>query len=380
MSDWDGPKYGRHHLMNTLADKHKVVWVEGPVSLNRGSVRQISRFLRFLKPPRKIKENLVILTPPPSIPFIDRFPLLQRLNGFILYLWLKSKLKTLGFSPTIFWAFFCLTPYLVGKFGEDLSLYYCNDPYFDNDFMIAKEKELCQKVDLIFTVSNHLTDTKKTYNNNCHTILHGVDVAVFCADNDYVPEDVKHIKKPVIGYVGAIKGYIDFDLLTYLAQKHPEWSILVLGHMTKMQPAENNKWENLKYQPNIHILGEKEGKLIPSYIKSLDVALFPYNVEKCKAYKKGLYWQVPLKFFEYLIMGKPIVSTDYTEYEGIPADYYEMAHTAQEFLQKVEKSLLEDSKAKQSRRIAFARQNSWQHRVEQIAGYISETRARKIIG
>ncbi len=378
MSDWDGPKYGRHHLMNIIANKHKVVWVEEPVSFGKFSVRKISRFLKFLKPPRKIKENLIILTPPPSLPFIDILPLFNMINGFVLCLWLKSKLRGLGFSPTIFWAFFCFTPYLVGKFGENLSIYFCNDPYFDNQFMIANERELCQKVDLIFTVSNHLTDTKKEYNNNCHTILHGVDVDSFCSNNIPVPEDVKHIKKPIIGYVGAIKGYMDFDLLKYLANEHPEWSILLVGHMLKMRAAEWEKWQSLEQQQNIYILGKKEGKQIPGYIKLLDVALFPYNVEKCKDYKKGLYWQVPLKFFEYLVMGKPIVSTDYTGYEGIPANYYEMAHTNQEFLHKIEKSLLEDSEAKKSQRIACARKNSWQHRVEQMAGYISATRTRKL--
>ncbi|MFQ5646641.1 MAG: glycosyltransferase, partial [bacterium] len=333
VSDWDEPKRCRHHLVRLLAENNQVVWVEKTISFNDFSLKKISRFLRFIRPPRRVKDNLTVLTPPPAVPLLDKLPYLEYVNDFILLLFIKRNLKKLGFDTTVFWSFSCYAEFLVGKFRERFSIYYCNDPFnaWDKSRRILKEKKLCRKVDLLLTPSKYLTEEKKKLNANTHTLLHGVDTAVYLKDHGIPPEDISGIPHPIIGYSGPVREIVDIELIRFLAGERPGWSIVLIGPVVEMSQSARKKWEALK-EPNIYLLGEKEVDTLPAYLKETDVDIFPYSTAFFEEYH---YCQIPLKYFEYLSMGKPIVSTAYSRYEGTLEGFHETADDYRDFLDKI---------------------------------------------
>ena len=380
MCDWDHEYKGiYHHISNALADEHEVVYVEKLRFFSEIFNIKLSRFFRFLSPPRKVKENLLIITPPPAIPIIDKLPLLNRINDYIFLWFLKWRLKKLNFKPTILWLYSYYAYFAPGKFGEELSIYYCCDPFFiwELEHNVRKEELLCGNVDLIFTPSIKLTERKREFNGNSYTMLHGVDVNVFGDNSPAVPEDLRNIMGPVIGFVGNIfigdvKYRDDQELIKYVAEKHPDWSIVLVGPLVFNSVSDKRQWEGFA-QDNIYMLGKKGISSIPSYVHFFDVAIIPFYVNE-----ENTWVTVPVKYFEYLIKGKPVVSTAFSNFEGIPGEYYEIGHDYDEFVAKIEKSLQEDSAEKVQRRIDFAKDNSWQRRIGQMFEHINDTRSNKL--
>ncbi|MCP6133502.1 glycosyltransferase family 1 protein, partial [Klebsiella pneumoniae] len=92
-----------------------------------------------------------------------------------------------------------------------------------------------------------------------------------------IPDDMRDIKKPVLGFIGAISGYkVNFPLLAAIADAHPEWSIVLIGDIGEGDPSTDAKLLNDKV--NIHIIGARPYKQLPAYLKAMDVALLPNNI------------------------------------------------------------------------------------------------------
>jgi glycosyltransferase involved in cell wall biosynthesis len=379
MCDWDHEYKGiYHHISSVLAEDHEVVYIEKLRYFSEIFNIKLSRFLRFLTPARKVKENLLVITPPPSIPFIDKLPLFNKINDYIFLLFLKRKLKKINFKPTILWLYSYYAYFTIGKFGEDVSIYYCCDPFFlwELKHNVKKEKQLCRNVDLIFTPSTKLTERKKQFNSNSYTILHGVDLDIFCEASPDIPEDLKNIKKPVIGFVGNmfigdLEYRDDQELIKYIADKRPDWSIVLVGPLVFNSVLDKKQWKGFS-QKNIHLLGKKDVSRLPSYIHHFDVAIIPFHVNE-----KNTWVTVPVKFLEYLVMGKPVVTTHFSDFEGLSPEYYETGYDYDDFIKKIEKSLSEDSPEKAQQRKNYAKGNSWEKRIEQILEIVNKVRGEK---
>ena len=114
---------------------------------------------------------------------------------------------------------------------------------------------------------------------------------------------MKNITSPIVGFIGAVSSYkIDLDLISYLALQRPRYSIVIIGEIGEGDPS--TKIDILKKHKNIHLLGPKPYNVLPQYLKYFDVALLPNNLNQ---YTDNMF---PMKFFEYLAAGKPIVSVD----------------------------------------------------------------------
>ncbi len=375
VSDWDGPRRGRHHIMQHLASQNQVIWVEKALYWPEITYTPLSRFFHFLKPPPEPVPGLRVLSPPPAFPLLDKIRGLDQINGFILLLWLKYKLWRLGFNPTILW---CFSPYahqLMGHWQDALNLYHCHDPFFELGYPRSEdEKKLCRKADLVFTVSPRLVDNRRQLNPRCFAIPQAVETIFLNQTHPDMPEDLKPLKKPLIGFVGVISSLIDLDLIEHLTDRHPEWSIVLVGpvHHLEMTPQERDRWARVARQ-NLFLLGGKKKAEVPAYLYSLDVVICPYRQVMAETYIT-----IPLKFFECLAMGKPIVTTPYGgDYRGIPEDLYAWADTYEEFVAQIERALAEDNEERQQKRTAYAQQNSMSKRVNQMANYIKQVRKEK---
>jgi glycosyltransferase involved in cell wall biosynthesis len=219
------------------------------------------------------------------------------------------------------------------------------------------------KADIAVANSSYLTDMLKKYNPNSYYVGQGCDLSLFDVQQDYpTPEDIKGIKGPIIGYVGALNAHrLDPGIIEHIAREKSEWSVVLVG------PEDDHFRKSTLHQlPNVHFLGRKELKELPAYIKAFDVCINPQQVNVLTV---GNY---PLKIDEYLALGKPVVATATRTMEYFDSHTY-LARNANEYVTLITKALAEDSADLQERRIAFARSHSWENSVTAIYEAILNT-------
>jgi glycosyltransferase involved in cell wall biosynthesis len=160
------------------------------------------------------------------------------------------------------------------------------------------------------------------------------------------------IKKPILGFLGTIQYWIDFDLIRFIAFKNPGWSIVMIGPIGRLAEI-----EKIKSLPNVYLLGRKPYQEVPNYVKAFDVCLNPYKIDEVSKSCS------PLKLYEYLASGKPIVSVDMPEARKFK-NLIEIGLDYEDFLEKIQKVLdcLPEDKAKIEMRIREAEKHSWDSR------------------
>lgn len=375
-SDWDGPKRIRQFLSEELARQgNRVLFVESQYTLSKFLKKpSVSRALRFFGGPRQLAANLYLLTTFPFIPGGEFSSTISRINWNIERTFLRNAMKRLGFRNPILWLFAYNAQPLVGKLGESLSLYFCNDAFsllFDSKALqqrvTALEQNLLRNVDIVFTVSDKLSQEKSRSHSSVHTIYHGVDIKLFeesaIAADRTRPVDMP-AGSPIIGYSGVIRYMLDLEMMSFLAEKEPAWQFVLVGPVTESGADFYGRIEELRKRPNVHFLGGKRQEELPSYINAFDVCLLPYIQGEISTYYSG-----PLKFYEYLAAGKAVVSTvGPRQYDR---DVVLNCTTKEEVLGAIREALSRRSPELTQKRKHIAQENSWERRVQQIDEVLS---------
>jgi glycosyltransferase involved in cell wall biosynthesis len=367
ISDWEGPKRIRQFLSEELARRgNRVLFVESQYTLSKFIQKpSLSRLFRFLKGPRRHAENLYLLATFPFVPGGEFSAGISRTNWNLERSFLRQAMKRLGFHDPILWIFAYNASPLVGKLGESLSLYFCNDAFsllVDSPTLQQRiaslEREVLEKVDITFTVSEKLTEEKARFHKSVHTVRHGVDFPLFEKAAAPRPADMP-TGKPVVGYSGVIRYMLDLEMIRYLADQKPEWDFVLVGPVSESRSDFYDQIQELKKRSNVRFLGPKRPEDLPAYIKAFDVCLLPYVKGEVSTY-----YAAPLKFYEYLAAGKCVVST------AGPKDYDRdvviNCNSSEEVLAGIGEALSGDSAALALKRKEIARQNSWSERVRQI--------------
>ena len=164
---------------------------------------------------------------------------------------------------------------------------------------------------------------------------------------------------PIVGYYGAIADWVDVALMTELAAMRPQYSFVFIG--------ENHAQDISRLQrlPNVRLLGEKNYRLIPSYLYSFDACLLPFLMNDLTRAVD------PVKVYEYLAQGKPVIATPLAELED-HGDVLYLASGVEDFAEKLDRALTEDCASRRNARIAFAQENSWSERVHSLEAAITE--------
>jgi len=123
--------------------------------------------------------------------------------------------------------------------------------------------------------------------------------------------------------------------------------------------------EKLRALPNVHFLGNKPPSELPAYCKAMDVCLLPYVLNE---YTHHIF---PLKLYEYMAAGKPIVSTDMAEMRAYEGDAMAIGRTYDQFHRAVRDAIEGDTPQLAAARRDAARNESWDARVEQISGLLA---------
>ncbi|MBF9219574.1 glycosyltransferase family 1 protein [Hymenobacter ruricola] len=203
----------------------------------------------------------------------------------------------------VFWYY---TPMALGKsrhFQPVLTVYDCMDELAAFKFappeLKKREQELFQKADLVFTGGHTLYEAKREQHPDAHAFPSSIDKDHFGQARGPLaePADQAGIAHPRIGFFGVVDERLDIELLRELSQQHPEWQFVIIGPVVKIDPAV------LPRTPNVHYLGGKDYKELPSYLKGWDVATLLF------ADNESTKFISPTKTPEYLAAGNPVVST-----------------------------------------------------------------------
>lgn len=190
-----------------------------------------------------------------------------------------------------------------------------------------------QNADLIYANSEETTKWLAEKRPDATYISNGVDVARFRHGEFLVPKDVARLPRPIVGYAGKLQELLDVELLITVAKEMPEVSFVFIGQQL------NPKWvEPMWRHQNIHYLGDKHYDLLPSYLHSFDICMIPANI-------KRQHGGDPIKFYEYLAAGKPIVTTNIggvSAFRELPQ--VQVVKDAQEFAKAVKDFLKDDRK------------------------------------
>jgi glycosyltransferase involved in cell wall biosynthesis len=386
-TDWDAPQFGsRQQLAQRLAGRgHRVLFVEVPRSLHsfisdpvgtRRALRRLGQVREEMnrreREERREEEGgrLCIYTPRPVLP-IYYHPVTNNLNQRLLTADLRRTLSKLGWKVDVWWTYWPNTAAQVGRFGERLAVYHCIDDFTAVSYPLTPpgaigrmEAALCRQANLIFTRTEGLAAVKKELNPNTQVLPGGVDTAHFDpAAVSQVSADVAALPRPRVGFLGTIDDRLDVALLAACAQALPEVAFVLAGPI-KHHLVELNQ---LRALANVHFLPARPHSQVPATIAGFDIGLIPYQRTP---YTEGL---SPIKLYEYLAMGKPVVATD-LPYLRRESEQITIARTTADFIAALRQRLAQPATAtEQAQWRATAEANSWDRQVDEIENYLKQT-------
>ena len=372
---WSDVWQRNHHTMQRMAHNRRVLYCN-PQTVSVNILSDIRSFTNAYHP-EKHSPNLTVITP-----LVIRgervFPFIKKINKVLLITAIEGKLKTMNKKNIVLWFYSPFYEYLAGSLDESLSVYDIQDEYSeylgDHDEILARERKLLGKVDLVFTGTHALYETRKQFHSNIHFIPCGVDAAHFGKARmsfPPLPEDIKDIPSPILGYFGMVCGRIDTDLLEYLAVNHPEWSIVLIGNIVEKD------FSLKKARPNIYLLGPKDYMDLPRYLQCFDACMVPFRLNKLTLKVN------PTKILEYLAAGKPVVCTAIPDMQRFYSEVIFITESPEAFDAMVGKAFRagrhKDDK-RELRGIEMARENSWEGMVGKMERHMTRSMEQRYAG
>ena len=375
-----------HRVGLQLAEKNRVLFVEEPSRSYLGILFKGNGLRAIIKSFKGIESrgpNLTILTPLHVLPSFLQFGIFKTAGKFfqqkLLVRRIRQVTRQLAFQSPLLWIYYIENQhYFIGKLGESMVVYDCVDeisafPRFRTEkarqAIRLLEQDVLQKSGVVFTISKNLMESKKKINPHTYyvpNVAEFVHFNIVDSQNLAIPDDIAALSRPILGYIGALTSYrIDFNLINYIAQRHSDWSIVLIGPVGEMTPD-----NRLLKRDNVYCLGTKDYQTLPQYIKAFDVCLLPYVLNEYTRYN------FPLKFWEFMATGKPIVATNTPAFDEFK-DLIPVCATKDAFAAALTDSLKESQNAQKNQRIEEARKNTWEKRINTMLEHISSRIDRK---
>ena len=314
-SDWEHPLWtNKQHVACALAELgHRVLYVDslgvrGPRVDRSDSGRILRRLLRGLCGPRKVRPGVWVLSPL-VLPGRTR-----GWAGFLNYWSFNLSLLVadclLDLRRPLLWTFNPLTRAYLRLSRFHAVVYLCVDriqaqPGMPVQALEAAERDLCSVANALFTTSPQLQASLGPLNAGSHGFGNVADAAHFgqaLLEDLPRPVDWPATKGPVLIFIGAIDAYkLDLHMLEALMERTPHWTYLFIGPVGETDPSTDvSSWQRF---PHVHQVGPRAYASLPAYLAHADVALLPLQLND---YTRHMY---PMKFFEYLSAGRPVVAT-----------------------------------------------------------------------
>ena len=350
---WDFVFQRPQHLMTRWARDRRVFFVEEPVAADAPGldVKVSEQGVRVVTPRLPSGD-----APAGALgALLEKFVADERLEHWLAWYYTPSALAfTEGLSPAV-------------------TVYDCMDELSNFKGASASlkdmEKRLCARADLIFTGGQSLYEAKRAFHRSVFAFPSAVDTAHFAAARRLTdePEDQRSIPHPRLGFFGVIDERMDLQLLRALAERRPDWHLVIIGPVVKIDP------DSVPRLPNIHYLGRKSYPDLPKYLAGWDVAIMPFARNEATRYIS------PTKTPEYLAGGKPVVSTSIRDVVHPYGDLglAEIADTAEEFEAAALRCLRAEPFPRQARADEFLRDISWENTWSAMRSLVDKVAASK---
>lgn len=226
------------------------------------------------------------------------------------------------------------------------------------------ERELFARAELVFTGGRSLCLAKQSSHHAVYCFPSSVDVEHYARarGNPEEPRDQADIPHPRLGFFGVIDERMDLALIEAVAACRPEWHIVMVGPVVKIDPA------SLPRLPNIHYLGQKTYAELPDYLGGWDVALMPFALNQSTRFIS------PTKTLEYLAGGKPVVSTPIVDVISPYAErgLVRVADGPHDFIDAIEATLKEGGLGEKASRVSeFIAGTSWANTWAQMSALMA---------
>ena len=314
---WDFVFQRPQHLMTRLAEHYRILFVEEPVH-NEGEAH--------LKK-TAVAPNITVCQPHTGIQapgfHDDQIPTLQAL---------LADLVPEGERPVV-WFYTPMALPLLQGFDPALVVYDCMDELaaFKNapKQLLQRENALLNIADLCFTGGPSLYQSKRERHANAHCFSSSVDAKHFrkALDRDDSHAEQNHLPRPRLGFYGVIDERFDTDLVKQVAEARPDWQIVLVGPVVKIDPA------NLPRANNIHYMGQRTYDQLPQFLAGWDVCLLPFALNESTKFIS------PTKVLEYMAAELPSVSTPITDVKVPYGDVVAIADTPEKFIAACDRML-----------------------------------------
>jgi glycosyltransferase involved in cell wall biosynthesis len=313
-ADWHTPYWtNKQHMARQLA-RHSgpVLYIES-IGLRRPKLSsgvdlgRIWARLRKAATPLTEPEPGITVFAPLVLPFGHGRPWVRRLNTWLLMRGIRRYLHRTGIQASV-WTYHPFVKDVLDQLDHAACVYHCVDdlaaiPGMSSGFRAA-EADLLRRADVVFTTSVALRNSCSEHSDNVHFLSNVADADHFqtAFDTAQEPAAFASIAHPRIGYIGVLSDFkVDFPLIKHIAERHPDWQWVLIG--TEREGQADPVLAQLRARPNVHDLGHCDYAELPSHLSALDCATLPTLIND---YTRSMF---PMKYFEYLAAGLPIVAT-----------------------------------------------------------------------
>jgi UDP-galactopyranose mutase len=291
---WDFVYQRPQHLLSRFARERRVFYWEEPMYDTGEAWLDVS--------PREDGLTVVV----PHLPWRD-----QQANDAAQRALLDAFMHEHGIGAHVAWFYTPMALGFAGHLSPLATVYDCMDELsaflFAPPELLAHEAELLRRADLVFTGGPSLYEAKHGRHPSVHLFPSSIDTAHFgrarTMDPAAEPADQAGIPHPRIGFFGVLDERFDPALVRDLAAARPDWQLVLIGPVAKIDEAE------LPRAANIHYLGPKSYAELPDYLAGWDVAALFFAVNASTRFIS------PTKTPEYLAAGRPVVSTPIVDVE-----------------------------------------------------------------
>jgi len=318
--------------------------------------------------------NLKKLFPPivASINFLPEgkiFRVLLKINEWLIAKRIKAVLKKQAVKDFVFINSFNFHYPNVGELLQpELMVYHCIDPLitpYDLKHGFVSERQLVKESDAVVCTSKALYLEQSKINSHSYLLPNAADLSHSSKALDpALPEHplLAKIPKPIIGYFGAIERRIDYDMMRVVIKANPDKSFVFAGPAIKEHIPD---WFN--NTPNLYLTGPIPYSEMPQMLKGFDIATIPFKKDEVSA------TIFPLKLFEYLGAGKPVIVTDFNpDLKDYTKNAVVFCADASAFTQAINTILTTDNKQRKVERQAVANENTWDASADKLVEIIEK--------
>ncbi len=376
LENWDDIWRRNQFLCSRLAGRHpdaRILFVGLPRNLLR-EWRQGRRRAR-----RRPAETTVPGSPNITLTHAweilpNRFRLGRWFNQFLARRHLQALASKLALRAPVLWLNAHDAAHLAGHLGESAVIYDVTDDWSQVSQpparkwrTVREDERLCRRADAVIVCSDALWQSKTALSRHVHLVPNGVDALHYAGDSPQAkPPGAGLWRGKILGYTGTLHGdRLDVELVRRLASILGNTGSLVLIGPDHLSAAER---ERLRL-PNIFLTGAVPYTRLPEYMRLFEACIVPHRVTP---FTESLN---PIKLWEYLALGKPIIATRVAGFRDYPNLVY-LAGSAAEFAGWAGLAATEDPRLVQQRR-GEAQRHSWERRCDAVERVIADCLARR---